>query len=65
MYKYYLIGRMEDASALPMDGRVSLRLLGSKPFDPSAGCRVCGVVVYDRKLTAQEIQRCHLALGAV
>ena len=65
MYKYYLIGQMKDADCLPRDGRLSLWLFGSKPFDPSAGCRVCGVAIYDRPLQAQEIQRCHLARAVV
>ena len=65
MYKYYLIGRMEDASSLPTGGLVSFKVLGSRPFDPSVGCRVCGMAVYDHRLTAQDIQRCHLALAAV
>ena len=65
MFKYYLIGRMEDASALPTGGLVSFKVLGSRPFDPSVGCRVCGVVVYDHMLSAQDIQRCHLARAAV
>lgn len=62
MYKYLLIGTMKDADFLPLSGRVSVRLYGSKPFDRAAGCRICGEVVYSRPLNEKEISRCHLAL---
>ena len=60
MYKYYLVGEMRDADFLPVSGRVSVRVYGSKPFVPSAGCRICGEAVYSRPLDGKEISRCHL-----
>ena len=62
MYKYLLVGEMKDADFLPESGRVSVRLYGSKPFDRTFGCRICGEVIYSRLLKEQEIARCHLAL---
>lgn len=61
MYKYLLIGEMKDTDFLPLSGRVSVRLYGSKPFDRFIGCRVCGEVIYSRQLNEKEIARCHLA----
>ena len=62
MYKYYMIGKMADADFLPSSGLISVKLYGSKPFFSSIGCRVCGEVIYSRKLCEKEITRCHLSM---
>lgn len=60
MYKYYLVGKMEDIGSLPVHGLESYQVYGSKPFIPCVGCRVCGEAVYSRILNEKEISCCHL-----
>lgn len=60
MFKYFMVGEMQDADFLPVCGRVSVKIYGSKPFVSSAGCRICGEVLYSRPLDGNEITRCHL-----
>lgn len=62
VYKYYLVGKMEDADFLPSSGLISIKLYGSKPFDHTFGCRICGEAIYSHLLKEQEIARCHLVL---